>query len=51
MPPLWFRLMDPRLLALPAVQGDLGRVNVDPARRQQLAARYAAALNPGVSPN
>ncbi|MEZ5658356.1 MAG: alkane 1-monooxygenase [Burkholderiaceae bacterium] len=27
VPPLWFRVMDPRLLALPQVQGDLTRVN------------------------
>ncbi len=27
LPPLWFRVMNPRLLALPQVQGDLRRVN------------------------
>lgn len=27
VPPLWFRVMDPRLLALPHVAGDLARVN------------------------
>jgi alkane 1-monooxygenase len=27
VPPLWFRVMDPRLLALPQVRGDLDRVN------------------------
>jgi alkane 1-monooxygenase len=27
VPPLWFRVMDPRLLALAHIQGDLGRVN------------------------
>ncbi len=27
LPPLWFRVMDPRLLALPQVRGDLSRVN------------------------
>ncbi|MFN7641250.1 MAG: alkane 1-monooxygenase [bacterium] len=40
-PPLWFRVMDPRLLALPHVQGDLARVNIDPRRRTELLARYA----------
>jgi alkane 1-monooxygenase len=30
VPPLWFRVMDPRLLALPQVRGDLDRVNRDP---------------------
>lgn len=40
VPPLWFRVMDPRLLALPQVQGDLERVNVCPRRRAALQARY-----------
>jgi alkane 1-monooxygenase len=43
VPPLWFKVMDPRLLALPHVRGDLARVNVDPARRQALLARYGPA--------
>ena len=40
VPPLWFRVMDPRLLALPHVQGDLDRVNVDPRRRAELYRRH-----------
>ena len=40
VPPLWFKVMDPRLLALPQVQGDLERVNVCPRRRAALQARY-----------
>jgi alkane 1-monooxygenase len=40
VPPLWFKVMDRRLLALPHVQGDLGRVNVDPRRRALLYGRY-----------
>jgi hypothetical protein len=32
--------MDPRLLALPQVQGQLDRVNVDPRRRAALYKRY-----------
>ncbi len=40
VPWLWFRIMDPRLLALPHVAGDLERVNVDPALRGRLEARY-----------
>lgn len=43
VPALWFRVMDPRLLALPNVNGDLARVNVDPARRAALQARYGQA--------
>lgn len=45
VPPLWFRVMDPRLLALPQVGGDLNRVNIDPARRTQILARYGALTN------
>ena len=40
VPPLWFRVMDPRLMALPQVRGDLERVNVDPRERDRLWARY-----------
>ncbi len=36
VPPLWFHVMDPRLLALPGVAGDLGKVNLDPRRRYRL---------------
>jgi len=42
VPWAWYRVMDPRLLALPQVQGDLGRVNVDPKRRERLQARHGA---------
>ena len=40
VPPLWFKVMDPRLLALPHVRGDLGKVNIDPAQREKILARY-----------
>ena len=43
VPPLWFRVMDPRLMALPHVRSDLGRVNVDPRRRAALVERYGRA--------
>jgi alkane 1-monooxygenase len=33
VPPLWFRVMDRRLLALPGVQGDVSKVNLDPKLR------------------
>lgn len=39
----WFRTMDPRLMALPQVAGDLSRVNVDPERRARIEARWGAA--------
>lgn len=43
VPALWFRVMDPRLLALPHVNGNLARVNIDqdPVRRAKLYARFA----------
>jgi alkane 1-monooxygenase len=40
VPRLWFKVMDPRLMALPQVRGDLDRVNVDPRARAALQARY-----------
>ncbi|HEV8317375.1 MAG TPA: alkane 1-monooxygenase [Vicinamibacterales bacterium] len=40
IPPLWFRIMDPLLLKLTQVQGDLNKVNIDPVRRAKLFARY-----------
>lgn len=43
IPALWFKVMDPRLLALPHVQGDLSRVNIDPTQRDAIYARYAQA--------
>ena len=48
VPALWFRVMDPRLLALPHVNGDLSRVNVDqdPARRAAIYSRYARIGQP-----
>jgi alkane 1-monooxygenase len=42
VPTLWFRVMDPRLLALPHVAGDLNRINIDPRRREEILARYGA---------
>jgi len=41
VPWLWYRIMDRRLLRLPHVQGDLGKVNIDPARSAEIHARYA----------
>jgi alkane 1-monooxygenase len=38
VPPLWFRVMDPRLVA--AVEGDPARVNFDPAQRDALMERW-----------
>ncbi len=46
MPPLWFKVMDKRLLALPQVRGDLDKVNLAPHRRDALRARYAHDAGP-----
>lgn len=42
VPPLWFRVMDPRLLALPHVAGDLGRVNLCPRAAARLQGKYGS---------
>lgn len=38
VPPLWFRLMNPRLIA--AVQGDAARINFQPGQRERLMRHY-----------
>jgi len=40
VPPLWRRVMDPRLLA--HYQGDLARANIAPRRRARVLARYGS---------
>ncbi len=40
VPPLWYRIMDPRLLELPHIDGNLDKVNIDPDKRQSLYERY-----------
>jgi alkane 1-monooxygenase len=40
VPPLWRRVMDPRLLA--HYGGDVGRANIQPRRRERVLARYGA---------
>lgn len=41
VPPLWFRVMDPKLMRYAG--GDIRKVNIDPKRKQRLHARYGAA--------
>jgi len=43
VPWLWYRVMDKRVLALPHIQGDLSKVNIDPAKRDAIYARYGKA--------
>ena len=38
IPPLWFRVMDPKLMRWAG--GDIRKVNVDPAKRARLYAKY-----------
>lgn len=40
-PALWFKVMDKRLLAVPHINGDLDKVNIDPKKEAQLRAKYA----------
>lgn len=40
IPWLWFRIMDARLLDLTFVDGDLSKVNIDPARIRELREKY-----------
>jgi alkane 1-monooxygenase len=40
VPPLWRRVMDPRLLA--HYGGDMSRANIHPRARKRLLARYSA---------
>ena len=40
VPPLWFKIMDKRLLALPRVQGDLDKVNIHPGARAAIFLKY-----------
>ncbi len=40
VPWIWYRVMDKRLLALPHIQGDLDKVNVDPDKRLAIYKKY-----------
>ncbi len=40
VPPLWFRVIDERLLALPHVNGDLERINICPDARAAIFLKY-----------
>jgi alkane 1-monooxygenase len=42
IPPLWFKIMDPMLLALPHIQGDLSKINIAPEKRADIEARYGS---------
>jgi len=40
IPPLWFRIMDQRLVDLPHIRRDARRINLEPTRREALVAKY-----------
>lgn len=42
IPWLWYRVMDKRVLALPHIDGDLDKVNIDPDRREAIYAKYGS---------
>ncbi|MFT4822018.1 MAG: alkane 1-monooxygenase, partial [Candidatus Azotimanducaceae bacterium] len=44
IPALWYKIMDERLLALPHIQGDLSKINIDPEEREAIYARYGKGL-------
>ena len=41
VPPLWYRVMDKALLALPHIDGDLDKVNIEPEKREMIFKKYA----------
>ena len=40
IPWLWYRVMDKRLLALPHINGDISKVNIDPGKRESIHTKY-----------
>lgn len=40
VPWLWYRVMDKRVLELPHINGDLSKVNIDPAHRDRIQRQY-----------
>ena len=42
-PPLWFKVMNQRVVDLPHIQGDFSKINLDPKRAEELKARYSVS--------
>jgi alkane 1-monooxygenase len=40
MPPLWFKVMNKRVMAVPHINGDLSKVNIDPKSEARLKAKW-----------
>ena len=49
IPPLWFRVMDPRLLELPHVCGDLDKINIDPKARASITRKWGKTRNDAIT--
>jgi len=41
VPPLWFKVMDKTLMAIPHINGDLSKVNIDPKNEAKIRAKWA----------
>ncbi len=39
-PTLWYKVMDKRVLALPHINGDLNKVNIDPDKREEIIQKF-----------
>lgn len=50
IPWLWFRVMDKRLMALPHVQGDLSKVNIDPRAHASISRTWGPPAPQEASP-
>ena len=46
IPWLWYRVMDKRLLALPHINGNLSKVNIDPEKRESVYKMYGKGQVP-----
>jgi len=44
IPWLWFKIMDPKLLALNHIQGDMSKINILPRKRDALVNKYARVM-------
>jgi alkane 1-monooxygenase len=42
IPWLWYKVMDKRILALPHINGDLSKVNIEPSKRAQIHAKFGS---------
>ena len=49
IPPLWFRVMDRRLLELPHVRGDLDKINIDPKARASITRKWGNTRNDAIA--